>query len=145
MRLKDYLSHYQVLERDNVSPDNTSAYLGGFYKGNLEYIESRLSLCCPHVCSGCGDPLSCGQTPTRCDELMTALLAMSYVHGKEFMVKEQSMIYSHDTGENRPLIEICDECDSDPNRCGCNPIDCEEAEREIQLEKQFEATRQDWD
>lgn len=84
MNIKRYIDHYQILQRDHVSPDNASAYLGGFYKGNLENIESRLSLCCPYVCSGCGDPLSCGNTPTRCDELMTALLAMAHVHGMEF-------------------------------------------------------------
>lgn len=90
MNLKHYLEHYQVLQRDNVDPDNASAYLGGYYKGNLEKLESELSLCCPYICSGCGDPRSCGNTPVRCNELMTALIAMARVHGKEFKYDNES-------------------------------------------------------
>ena len=34
------------------------------------------------------------------------------------------MIYSHDTGEDRPLVEFCDECDHDPETCGMDVTDC---------------------
>jgi len=58
--------------------------------------------------------------------------------------QREMMLYRHDTGEDRPLIEICDECDSDPERCGCNPTDCEEVEQEIADEKAFDAYRKEW-
>ena len=49
------------------------------------------------------------------------------------------MIYSHDTGEDRPEYEICDECDEDCETCGFDPSDCEADRAEARWEGQREA------
>ena len=55
------------------------------------------------------------------------------------------MIYSHDTGEDRPLVEICDECDHDPETCGFCPDDCEADAAGRAAEDAWEAQRDAYD
>ncbi len=50
------------------------------------------------------------------------------------------MIYSHDTGEDRPLVEICDECDR-YGSCEYDPSDCEADAEATDAEARWEAAR----
>lgn len=48
---------------------------------------------------------------------------------------------SHDTGEGRPLTDLCDRCVRDPATCGECYSDCVLEECADEAERRFEAER----
>jgi len=51
----------------------------------------------------------------------------------------------YDTGEYRPLVEICDECCRDPETCGYDPSDCEADAWDRAAEERFMAMWEAYD